>query len=182
MLPREVGRLTIETLTDAHDISDFDCGDPNRNHWLRVRALSNQRADDSRTYVMLAGAQVVGFYAIAPSSIVGSMLPRGLRHNAPDPVGCVLLAQMAVAKDRRGQGLGREIMLHAMRTAVRIADLGAGRLFVVHPARLELFGYYAKFEFREIATQPAVMAMSMKQVRNLLRLVADAAEARNLSP
>ncbi len=32
-----------ELLTDAHDVSAFACGRPALDHWLKARALSNQR-------------------------------------------------------------------------------------------------------------------------------------------
>ena len=32
-----------ELLTEKHDVSQFSCGKPSLDHWLKTRALSNQR-------------------------------------------------------------------------------------------------------------------------------------------
>jgi len=161
--------VTITILDDSFTLEDFDCGEPNRNAWLCSRALSNQRKDDTRTYVAIQDAAIAGFYALSVSSIVRSNLPGSMRRNAPDPVSCVLLAQLAVSLRHQGQGLSKELVLHGMRQVVKIADIAGCRLFAVHPANAELLPYYEKFGFSSVpTTTPALMAMSLQKVRATL--------------
>ena len=163
----------ITTLTDQHLVEGFDCGEPARNLWLVTRALSNQRSDDTRTYVAADGDKVLAFHAITVGSILRASLTAALRKNAPDPVGCVLLGQLAVSVGLQGQGLGREMVLHAMQQALKIAGLAGCRLFATHPARPDLVAYYEKFGFVRVDATPALMAMRMGKVRAIL----DAVEA-----
>ena len=161
-------------LDEGHCVEEFDCGELARNSWLRTRALSNQRSDDTRTYVALRDEEVIGFHALTVGSIVRGILPGPLRRNAADPVSCVLLAQIAVASCRQRQGISRALMLHAMAQATKIAEIAGCRLFAVHPARPDLVGYYERYEFVSVATSPALMVMSMRKVRNILAAVAAA--------
>ncbi len=173
--------IAIAVLDDGRRVEGFDCGEPARNSWLAARALSNQRSDDTRTYVALKGAEVVGFHALAVGSIVRAALPGALRR-AADPVGCVLLAQIAVASRHQRQGISRALMLHAMAQAARIAEMAGCRLFAAHPARPDLVGFYERFEFVPVATSPALMAMPLRKVRTILAAVASARAGADASP
>jgi predicted N-acetyltransferase YhbS len=164
----------VVLLDENCSVSDFDCGEPARNAWLRTRALQNQRSGDTRTYVALRGDEVVGFHALTVGSIVRGVLPGPSRRNAVDPVSCVLLAQLAVALHAQREGVGRELVLHAMEQAARIAEIAGCRLFAVHPARPDLVGYYERFELVSVATIPALMAMPLQKVRHILSAVASA--------
>lgn len=167
-------QISISILDDSHDVIDFDCGDEKRNSWLKIRAFSSDEQHDSRTYVAALGSAVVGYYALAVSSIVRGTLPGSMRRNAPDPVGGILLAQLAVDLKQQGHGLGRELVLHAMEQAVKVTEIAGSRLFMVHPATPELAAYYEKFGFASIDTAPASMAMTMRKVENTLTALAAA--------
>ena len=165
-------QIAISILRDGLQVNDFDCGDPVRNSWLQQRAFSNHRRDDTRTYVAsTTSGEVAGFYALTVGSIVRTPLPGPLRRNVPDPVSCVLLAQVAVSVRRQKRGLGRDLVLHAMGQTVKIAQLAGCRLFAVHPARPDLVGYYANFGFTEVNVTPPLMAMSLHRVRTTLAAV-----------
>jgi predicted N-acetyltransferase YhbS len=174
MPPVDVEGTRIAVLSEEHRVEDFDCGDPTRNAWLCTRAFSNQRNDDTRTYVALRGDEVVGFHALTVGSILRAAVPGPLRRNAADPVSYVLLAQLAVASRHQRQGLSGELIRHAMGQAARIAEIAGCRLLAVHPGRPELVDYYRKFGFVPTETVPLLMAISMREVRRILVAVGDA--------
>jgi predicted N-acetyltransferase YhbS len=163
----------ISKLTDFTNLTFFDCGEPARNAWLHARAIANQRSDDSRTYVAAArDGRLLGFYALTTGAIVRAHLPSALRRNAPDPVSCLLLAQLAVDQIVQGQGLGRQLVLHALGQGVLVAEIVGCRLMAVHPARPALAQFYERFGFTSLPSQPALMAMSLHSVRTTLAAVA----------
>ena len=163
----------IEALTRAHDLDAFDCGEPARNAWLQTRALGNQDSSDSRTYVMAEAASVLGFHTLTVGSMLRSWLPGGLRRNAPEQVGCVLIGQLAVSVALQGHGIGRTLIVHAMGQTLQVAELAGCRLLGVHPARPELVRYYARFGFIETSSSPALMAMPMARVRVVVARFSD---------
>jgi hypothetical protein len=162
----------IVPLTAEHCVEDFDCGDPARNAWLRTRAFGNQSSDDTRTYVAIEDGLVVGYYAIAVGSIVHAGMPGSVRRNAPDPISCVLLAQLAVALPSQKRHKSRNLVLHSMGQAVKVAEIAGCRLFAVHPATPELERYYGNFGFVRTETTPMVMVMTLKKVRATLAAIA----------
>jgi GNAT superfamily N-acetyltransferase len=165
--------VVIAPLTPEHATAGFDCGDPARNAWLTTRALGNQAQDHTRTYAALEGNIVRGFYALTTTAILRETLPGKLRRNAPEMVSGVLLAQLAVDKPVQGQGLSKELVLHAMGVAVTIAGLAGTHLLAVHPATPGLKSYYEKFGFSPVAAAPGpLMIMPMALVRKILALTA----------
>lgn len=163
--------LVITSVNGTQAVHEFDCGEPARNTWLVTPALANQQNDDTRTYVAVDGTTVLAFHAITVGSILRASLNAAMRRNAPDPVGCVLLAQLAVSTACQQQGLGREMVLHAMRQALKIADLAGCRLFATHPASPDLVPYYEQFGFTLVDATPTLMAMRMSKVRSILDAV-----------
>lgn len=68
-----------EPITAAHDVSEFSCGKPGLDRWLRVRALSNQEKGFTAVIVVHEAQRVVGYYGLAPTAIVPGRLPRSMR-------------------------------------------------------------------------------------------------------
>ena len=166
----------ISSVSENDSFENFDCGDSDRNTWLRSQALKSQKSDDARTYVCRSPDETVaGFYAIATAAIVRAELravPARLRRNAPDPVSCILLAQLGVDLNHQGQGLGRELVIHAMRQVAVVASIAGCRLLLVHPARGRVAGWYGRFGFVDLAVTPGpAMAISVAQVRTLLAAI-----------
>jgi hypothetical protein len=57
----EVGLTQPSVLNADHELSGFGCGVESLDRWLRERALQNHKSGASRTYVVCAGARVVGY-------------------------------------------------------------------------------------------------------------------------
>ena len=166
-------QFAIHLLNAACDPTGFDCGYARQNQWLHDRAIASHETGDARCYVACHPPSIMrGFYALTPASILRGSLPGSLRRNAPEPVGAILLAQLAVDRPCQGAGLGYALMHHAMRQAVRMAEIGGGRLFAVHPARVELVPWYARLGFVAADAAPALMAMPMEKVRRIVARVA----------
>jgi len=108
-----------EKLRADHDLSQFDCGEPSLDEWLRRRALQNEESGASRTYVVCAGQQVVGYYALAVGAVTHAEAPGRVRRNMPDPVPVMIVGRLAVHNDFQGRKIGpallRDAVLHALR-------------------------------------------------------------------
>jgi GNAT superfamily N-acetyltransferase len=101
-------------LSAGHDATDFDCGDPQLNDWLRHRALKNENRF-SRTYVVCEGRRIVALYCISAGSVERLAAPGKLRRNAPDAIPISVIGRLAVDRAYAGKGLGTDLLADALR-------------------------------------------------------------------
>lgn len=71
------------------DVSGFCSGKDDLDRWLKIRALKNE-GKATRTYVLCADGQVVGFYALAVGSVGRELVPGSIRRNMPEPIPVML--------------------------------------------------------------------------------------------
>ncbi|MGH6944822.1 MAG: N-acetyltransferase, partial [Geminicoccaceae bacterium] len=62
-----------ELLNARHDLSQFSCGRPALDNWLKTRALANQEKGFTVVMVVHDEGRVVGYYGLAPSAVVASV-------------------------------------------------------------------------------------------------------------
>ncbi len=82
----------VELLDDTHELKGLDCGVQALDQWLRRSARTAAAAGTAATYVLCRGQRVVGYYAVAMSSIGHGRASSRLRRGMPDLVPVVLLA------------------------------------------------------------------------------------------
>ncbi|EJL51885.1 hypothetical protein PMI09_04176 [Rhizobium sp. CF122] len=122
-----------EPLTTTHDVSNFSCGKPTLDRWLKTRALSNQQKGFTAVLVVHEAGRVVGYYGLAPTAVVASILPRSIRTGQPpDPVPCLLLGQLAAVTEWVGCGFGTGLVKNALQRCVQAAALIGGRALMVN--------------------------------------------------
>ncbi|MCC6777658.1 MAG: GNAT family N-acetyltransferase [Hyphomicrobiales bacterium] len=117
-------------LTAEHDLSDFDCGEPVLNDWLRHRASKNE-SRFSRTYVVCEDQQVVGYFCISAGAVERAAAPGKVRRNAPDTIPVSVIGRLAVSRHHAGKGLGADLLSDALRRiALASQSIGIGAVLV----------------------------------------------------
>lgn len=147
-----------EPLTAAHDVSAFSCGKPTLDHWLKTRALSNQEKGFTAVLVVHAAGRVVGFYGLAPTSVVPDVLPRAIRTGQPpDPVPCLLLGQLATDLAWTGRGIGTGLLKHALERCVAAATRVGGRALAVNAVDPDAAAFWQRRGFIPSKDDPLVL-------------------------
>jgi predicted N-acetyltransferase YhbS len=155
-----------ETIADSHRIEDFDCGKPTLNFWLASRALRNQRENFTAVRVVHDDMKVVGFYGLAPTSVMPILLPRSIRTGQPpDPVPCILLGQLAVDHRYKGRGIGTGLVRHALTRTVQAASLIGGAALIVNALDDEAAAYWKAWGFVETKDDPLVLCRSIARIK-----------------
>ena len=117
-------------LTGDHDLSGFDCGQPELNDWLRQRALKNE-SRFARTYVVCHGERVVAYFCISAGAVGRAAAPGRIRRNAPDTIPVSVIGRLAVDRAYAGKGLGADILADALRRiALASQSIGIGAVLV----------------------------------------------------
>lgn len=154
-----------EPLTAAHDLSQFSCGKPALDKWLKTRALSNQEKGFTAVMVVHEQGRVVGYYGLAPTAVVPAVLPRSIRTGQPpDPVPCLLLGQLATDQAWRGRGIGTGLLKHALMRCVAAARLVGGRALVVRAIDEEAAAFWRRRGFLPSKDDPAVLFRSLADI------------------
>jgi len=115
----------IQRLARSHDRSGFDGGNDRLNDWLRKRSSQWDKKRLARVYVAVPKNElrVVGHYAISSHHVSYEALPDGQARGLPRiDVPVVLLGQLAVDRTVQGQGLGKFLLVDALRRAQYVAD------------------------------------------------------------
>ena len=115
----------VEPLAD-HDLTSFSCGNDELDEWL-YRHARTATGHGTRPYVLVAETgSVVGYFAIAPHYLAREDAPPRLARGAPAKLPAILLAKLALDSSVQGQGLGAELLVHAL-TTILDAARRAGR-------------------------------------------------------
>jgi predicted N-acetyltransferase YhbS len=140
----------VEALSEAHDLDQFDSGVRELDQWLRRSARVAAAAGTAATYVVCRGRRVVGYYALAMSSIGHERAPSRLRRGMPDPVPVVLLARLALDRTEQGRQLGGHLLVDALRRCVRGGREFGARAVVVDAISDEAAEFYRHFDFHDL--------------------------------
>lgn len=154
-----------EPLTEAHDVSQFSCGKPTLDHWLRTRALSNQQKGFTAVLVVHEAGRVVGYYGLAPTAVVPAILPRSVRTGQPpNPVPCLLLGQLATDTGWAGHGIGTGLVKHALQRCVQASTLIGGRALIVNAVDEEAMQFWQRRGFVPSKDDPLVLFRSIADI------------------
>jgi predicted N-acetyltransferase YhbS len=157
-----------ELLTATHNVAAFDCGVATLNDWLKKRAVANQAAGASRTYVVTDGARVVGYYALASGAISVANAPGNFRRNMPDPIPVVLLGRLAVDVSQKGKGLGRAMFRDSAKRVIGAADAIGIRGLIVHAISEEAKAFYTALGFDPSPLEPLTFMATLADLRAAL--------------
>lgn len=154
-----------EPLSAEHDVSAFSCGKPTLDHWLKTRALSNQKRGFTAVLVVHQSGRVVGYYGLAPTAVVPAVLPRSIRTGQPpDPVPCLLLGQLATDTEWTGQGIGTGLLKHALQRCVEATALIGGRALMVNAVDGEAAEFWRRRGFVASRGDPFILFRSIADI------------------
>jgi GNAT superfamily N-acetyltransferase len=160
----------VEAIAESHDVSRFDCGGhESLNDWLKRFALTNQKNESARTYVVHRNGAVVGYYSVSAGSVSAEEAPARISKGlARHPIPVILLARLAVDKDEKRTGLGRALIKDALVRIARAADIVGARAVLVHAIDEPAKSFYLHFDFEPSPIHELQLMLLMKDLRKAL--------------
>jgi GNAT superfamily N-acetyltransferase len=143
-------------LEETDNRNDFDCGRDSLNAWFRRHAWHNQAASVSRTSVAFdrESSRLAGFVSLSAAQIERAHLPKQSQRNRPDPIGAILLGQLAVDRNYHRLGYAKSLLLFAFSTSLRFAAHIGCFGVITHPLDDEVRNFYARFGFETLPYHP----------------------------
>lgn len=109
--------------------------------------------------------RVIGYYGLAPTSIIPAQLPRSIRTGQPpDPVPCLLLTQLATDQRWAGMGIGTGLLKHALQRCVVASQLIGGRALVVNAVDEEAAAFWNRRGFLTSRDDPMTLFRSIGDI------------------
>jgi len=114
--------------------------------------------------------KVAGYYTLVAAQVdhehATAGVRRGLSRHFPIPV--ALLARLAVATPHQGAGLGRSLLLDALRRVLRASEELAIRAVTVDAIDERAASFYRSFGFEASHLAPKTLMVPLESVRGAL--------------
>ena len=156
-------------LTEAHDPSTFNSGEPVLDDWLRRRALPNLQLAASRTYVVCpAGSNMIaGYFSLSMGQILGQDVTGSMRWNMPKQLPAVTLGRLAIDRKWQGRGLGSALLADVVRRALRASSEVVARLVIVQAISPTAEAFYLHHGFTRLPIETPRLALDLLKLRKV---------------
>lgn len=162
----------VEKLSSDHERESFDCGKELLNSFLKRLANQYRKKNLGQTYVVATpDKRVIGYYTISTSRVDFDNVPDDLRRQYPQiPIPVVLLGRLAVDKAFQSQGIGKTLLVKALRQAGELAETIGIAAVEVHAIDDKARGFYLKYGFTSLTDDQQHLYLPIKTINKLLEL------------
>ncbi len=157
--------LQPEPINEQHNIHGFNSGEESLDTWLSTKAIKNQKANASRTYVACDNERVIAYYVLASSSVDGSSTTGRFRRNMPNPVPVVILGRLAIDLAYQHQGIGRALVRDAGLRVIQAAETIGIRGLLVQAISTKAKEFYEKLGFEPSLIDPMILMANLDDLK-----------------
>lgn len=159
-------KIIIEPLGKNHERNSFSCGINSLDTYLKKQANQDIKRRVSRVFVAVSEDnrnQVVGYYTLSTLSIELTGLPDSLTRKLPKhPVPAALLGRLAVNVSSKGFGLGKMLLIDAIKRTVTVSNEIAIYAMVVDTINKDAQHFYEKYGFSLLSSSSKRLFLPLK--------------------
>jgi GNAT superfamily N-acetyltransferase len=162
----------IERISRQHKRQAFSCGELELDQYLQKYALQNDKKGLGVTCVAVAPDEpiVQGYYTLSTGNIQHNLLPPDSSQKLPRyPVPSILLARLAVDSPMQGKGLGKALLIHSMKQALKAGTHVGWHVMTVNALNKNAVHFYKYFGFRALLDDERHLFIPIKRIENLFR-------------
>jgi predicted GNAT family N-acyltransferase len=142
----------IELLNKKHNRKDFDCGKELLNNYLKNQAGQDAKRKLSACFVLAEKEtnNIKGYYTLSNYSIPLSSFPENIQKKLPKSYASIpttLLGRLAIDLKLQGKGIGKILLIDALKRSYEISNEMGSFAVVVDPIDEEAETFYERYDF-----------------------------------
>jgi GNAT superfamily N-acetyltransferase len=162
----------ISILSPKHNREDFDCGQELLNNYLKTQAGQDVKRKLSACFVLTKNETVIqGYYTLSNNSIPIDNFPEHIQKKLPKSYSSIpttLLGRLAIDKKYQGQGIGKVLLIDALKRCFIIAQEIGSFAVVVDPIDADAEQFYKKYDFIKLPDSKK-MFIALKTLQELFK-------------
>jgi GNAT superfamily N-acetyltransferase len=159
--------VIIERLDpQRHQRDAFSCGDLALDQFLHAHARKYFERGLGVTWVATSDdtpSRIDGYYTLAMNALLADELRSSRIRLSRIPV--VLLGRLAVDARLQGQGLGTDLLMHALQTACHLSQIIGTHAVIVDPMNDRVMRWYQRYGFMPLPDTPTRLLLPMATIR-----------------
>ncbi len=144
----------IELLDKKHNKKEFDCGKELLNNYLQNQAGQDVKRKLSACFVLSENEVIIkGYYTLSNNSIPLSSFSEQIQKKLPKSytsIPTTLLGRLAIDLKFQGTGIGKLLLIDALKRSYEISKTIASFAVVVDPIDTEAEKFYSKYDFIQL--------------------------------
>jgi GNAT superfamily N-acetyltransferase len=142
----------IELLDKKHNREDFDCGKELLNQYLKTQASQDIKRKLCACFVLSKPEtnDILGYYTLLNNSIPLSNFPEQIQKKLPKSytsIPATLLGRLAIDTKHQGKGIGKILLIDALKRSFGISQEIGSFAVVVDPIDTDAELFYEKYDF-----------------------------------
>jgi len=154
----EPDNLLIAPLNPSHDRRGFQCGVTALDDYIQKQANQDVKRRISRVFVATPAGRtdlIAGYYTLSSLSIEYTGLPEALARKLPrHPIPAALLGRLAVANTAQGRGVGRMLLIDAIKRTLAVSGHIGIHAMIVDAIDERAQRFYQQFGFSPLDWLP----------------------------
>ena len=160
-----------EPLNSTHKKSDFSCGKEMLDTYIHKQANQDVKRKLSACFVINETETnlIKGYYTLSNNSIPSEFIPDQIRKKLPgtyETIPTTLLGRLAIDDKFQGQGIGKLILIDALKRSYEISKTIGSFAVVVDPIDQDAENFYNKYGFIKLPDS-GKMFLPMKTISQL---------------
>ena len=173
---------------DRHQRKPFDCGQPTLDDFLKTKLNQQMKRGVTVGYVLTtdssdssdsskAAGRIAGYVTLSAGELPITVIPTGHGFPPQTPLPTTLIGRLAVDRSFQGQGLGGDLLVHALGLAVETAKQVASAVIEVDAIDESARKFYEHYGFTSLVDDQQHLYLSMADAKALLDEVFGGTEA-----
>ncbi len=160
-----------ETLNSGHRKNEFSCGKEMLDNYLHRQANQDIKRKLSACFVIIDQETnlLKGYYTLANNSIPQEIIPEEYKKKLPksySSIPATLLGRLAIDSRFQGKGIGKLLLIDALKRSYEISKTIGSFAVVVDPLDIDAERFYSKYGFIKLPDS-GKMFLPMNTIREL---------------